>query len=293
MRFVAASIIRPSAGERKAVMNLLKSEKQLAVIATLVEGNSVRSTERLTGVHRDTILRLVVKVGEHCEAIMLEQMRDLRCRRLQSDEIWTYVLKHQRRLSYEERHAPGMGDQWVFVAVDAETKLIPHFEVGKRNMVTAYRFMETLKARLAEAFRFQLTTDGFVPYIGAVERAWGADAPDFAQLVKLYGALPAGPGRYAPPKILEAIPSVVHGNPDPEHISTSYVERQNLTIRMACRRFTRLTNAFSKKLDNLKAALALHFAYYNFVRIHRSLRVTPAMAAGVTDRVWELSDLLA
>jgi IS1 family transposase len=175
---------------------------------------------------------------------------------------------------------------------DGETKLIPHFEVGKRNMVTAYKFMETLKARLAEG-RFQLTTDRFVPYIGAVERAWGMDAPHFAQFVKLFGALPAGPGRYAPSKMLEAVPTVVYGNPDPEYISTSYVERQNLTIRMACRRFTRLTNAFSKKLENLKAALALHFTWYNFVRIHRTLRVTPARAAGVTGRVWELRELLA
>ncbi len=140
--------------------------------------------------------------------------------------------------------------------------------------------MNTLRTRLHERFRFQLTTDGFVPYIGAVEMAWGADAPDFAQLVKLYGAIAPGPARYAPPKIVEAVPTVIHGTPDPEHISTSYIERQNLTARIAYRRFTRLTNAFSKKLDNLRAALALHFAWYNFVRIHRSLRVTPATSVG-------------
>jgi len=151
---------------------------------------------------------------------------------------------------------------------------------------------ELLKARLADAFRFQLTTDGFVPYIGAVEHAWGADAPNFAQLVKLYGASLPGPARYAPPKIVEAVPTVIHGHPDPAQISTSYIERQNPTVRMACRRFTRLTNAFSKKLENLKAALALHFAWYNPVRIHRSLRITPAMAAGVTQRVWELGELV-
>jgi len=236
-------------------------------------------------------MRLTIRVGEQCQKIMAEQMKNLRCPKLQADEIWTYVLKHQRRLKYEERYSPGMGDQYVFVAIDADSKLIPHFEVGKRNMVTAYRFMETLKGRLVEAFRPQLTTDGFVQYIGAVERAWGMDAPHFAQLVKLFAALPAGPGRYAPPKMLEAVPTVVYGQPDPQaYISTSYVERQNLTIRMACRRFTRLTNAFSKKLENLKAALALHFAWYNFVRIHRSLRVTPAMAAA--DRVWDVAELL-
>jgi len=292
-RFVAAPMIRPSAENGKATMNVLKADKQLAIISALVEGNSIRSIERMTGVHRDTIMRLTVRVGERCQEILSERMRGLECRRVQVDEIWTYCYKKQARLSHEERHAPTMGDQYVFVALDADSKLVPCFEVGKRNMVTAYRFMDTLKARLAEKRRFQLTSDGFVPYIGAVEHAWGADAPDFGQLIKSYGALPAGPGRYAPPSLLDAIPSVVHGQPDPAHISTSFIERQNLTIRMACRRFTRLTNAFSKKLENLKAALALHFAHYNFVRIHGSLRVTPAMAAGVTNRTWDLEELIA
>ena len=186
-----------------------------------------------------------------------------------------------------------MGDQYCFVGIDAETKLIPHFDIGKRNMVTTYRFMAALKARLAEGFRFQLTTGGFVPYIGAVEHAWGVDAPDFGQLVKVYGATLPGPARYASAKIVEAVPTVVHGTPDPALISTSFVQRQNLTVRMACRRFTRLTNGFSKKLENLKAALALHFTWYNLVRIHRTLRITPAMAAGVTDRAWELAELVA
>lgn len=273
-------------------MYVLKAEKKLAVISCLVEGNSIRSTERLTGVHRDTIMRLLVRTGERCQTILAETMRNLRCRSLQVDELWTYVQKKQARLSFEDRLRLDVGDQYAFVAIDAETKLIPHFDVGKRNMVTAYRFMDALKARLAESFRFQLTTDGFVPYIGAVEHAWGADAPDFGQLVKLYGASLPGPARYSPPKILEAVPTVVHGAPDPALISTSFIERQNLTVRMACRRFTRLTNGFSKKLENLKAALAVHFAWYNLVRIHRSLRITPAMAAGVTDRVWALDELL-
>lgn len=274
-------------------MNVLKKDKQLAVIGALVEGNSIRSTERMTGVHRDTIMRLLVRVGEGCQEILDQTMQGVRCRSLQVDELWTFVYKKQARLSFEERFTPEMGDQYCFVAIDAETKLIPHFDVGKRNMVTAYRFMEGLRVRLNGNGRFQLTTDGFVPYIGAVEMAWGADAPDFAQLVKMYGAVPPGPSRYAPPKIVEAVPTVVHGNPDPALISTSFIERQNLTVRMACRRFTRLTNGFSKKLDHLKAALALHFAWYNLVRIHRSLRMTPGMAAGVTDRVWELQELLA
>ena len=272
-------------------MNVLKPEKKLAVVSVLVEGSSLRSIERMTGVHRDTIMRLLVNVGDHCAALMDEHLRGLTCRRIQVDELWTYCRKKQARLSYEERFSPEMGDQWAFFAIDADTKLVPHFEVGKRNMATAYKLMDALKAKLDP--KFQLTTDGFVPYIGAVERAWGANAPDFAQLVKVYGATAPGPARYSPPKIVEAVPTVVWGNPDPAHISTSYIERANLTVRMACRRFTRLTNAFSKKLGNLKAALALHFAWYNFVRIHRTLRVTPAMAAGVTDRVWEMKELLA
>ncbi len=281
--------VRPSASERKAVVNSLKPEKKLAVITTLVEGNSIRSTERLTGVHRDTIMRLTLRTGEHCNAILAETMRGLRCQSLQVDELWTFVQKKQARLSFEDRLRLDVGDQYCFFAIDAETMLIPHLDVGRRNMVTAYRFMEALKARLAEAHRFQLTTDGFVPYIGAVEHAWGADAPDFGQLVKLYGASLPGPARYSPPKILEAVPTVVHGTPDPALISTSFVERANLSVRMACRRFTRLTNGFSKKLENLKAALGLWFAYYNLCRIHMTLRVTPAMA----DRVWELAELVA
>jgi IS1 family transposase len=212
-------------------VNILKPDKQLAVVSHLVEGCSIRSIERLTDIHRDTIMRLLVRVGENCRAIMDRTMRNLSL--VQVDELWTFVQKKQARLSFEDRFNREVGDQYAFVAIDAETKLIPHFDVGKRDMVTAYRFMDGLKARLAEAFRFQLTTDGFVPYIGAVEHTWGADAPDFAQLVKLYGASLPGPARYAPPKIVEAVPTVVHGHPDPAEISTSYIERQNLTVRMA------------------------------------------------------------
>lgn len=174
---------------------------------------------------------------------------------------------------------------------DLESKLIPTFLVGKRDGQTALAFMEELRRRLAENGRIQLTTDGLNAYIGAVEEAFGADV-DYAQLVKMYGAESAGDGRYAPPRVTETVSTVINGNPDPERICTSYVERQNLSMRMMMRRFTRLTNAFSKKLANLKAALALHFAFYNFCRIHRTLRVTPAMQAGVTDRVWDLAELL-
>jgi len=275
----------------EAPMNVLKPAKKLAVLSALVEGNSIRSVSRMTGVHKTTILKLLVQVGERCQALMDATLRGLSPRSLQVDEIWTFVWKKQRRVTFEERFDPEIGDQYVFYAIDAETKLVPHFDVGKRNMVTAYRFMEGLRGRM-NGHRFQLTTDGFVPYIGAVEMAWGADAPDFAQLIKLFGSVNPGPSRYSPARIIDAVPTVIHGTPNPRLVSTSYIERANLSLRMACRRFTRLTNAFSKKLDNLKAAVALFFAYYNFCRIHGSLRITPAMAAGVTDRVWSLEELL-
>ena len=291
MRLVAASSLRPSAQKRKAAMNVLKPEKQLVVLSALVEGVSIRSIERMTGIHRDTIMRLLVRVGGHCSELLDERMRGLRCQRVQVDEIWTYVGRKQARLAYEERFDPEVGDQYVFVAMDAETKLVPWFEVGKRNATVATRFMGALKTRLTG--HFQLTTDGFTPYIGAVDSAWGAESPDFGMLVKAFRGTAGGPRGYLPAKFLDAVKTIVWGQPDPAHISTSYIERQNLTIRMACRRFTRLTNAFSKKLDNLKAALALHFCWYNFVRIHRSLKVTPAMAAGVTDRVWGLEEIIA
>lgn len=273
-------------------MNTLKAEKKLAVLAALVEGNSIRSTERMTGVHRDTILRLLVEVGEHCLEILEERMRGFHSRYIEADEIWCYVFKKEGRLTAKDRtEHPERGDQYVFVALDAESKLIPTFRVGKRDGQTALAFMEDLGRRLAENGRIQLTTDGLNAYIGAVEEVFGSEV-DYAQLVKMYGAEPAGDGRYAPPRVTETVSTTINGNPDPERVCTSYVERQNLTMRMMMRRFTRLTNAFSKKLENLKAALALHFAYYNFCRIHRTLKVTPAMEAGLTDRVWGLDDLL-
>ncbi len=273
-------------------MNTLPKEKQLAVLSALVEGNSIRSVERMTGVSQVTILRLLVRTGERCLALLEERMRGFHSRYIEADEIWCYVYKKEGQLTAEDRaFHPERGDQYVFVALDAESKLIPAFTVGKRDGQTALAFMEKLRCRLAENGRIQLTTDGLNAYIGAVEETFGADV-DYAQLVKLYGAEPAGDGRYAPPRVTETISTTINGNPDPDRICTSYVERQNLTMRMMMRRFTRLTNAFSKKLANLKAALALHFAYYNFCRIHRTLRVTPAMQAGVTDRVWGLDELL-
>lgn len=271
-------------------MNKLKKEKQLAVISALVEGNSIRSVERMTGIHRDTIMRLLNRVGERCLGLLDEHMRGFHSRRLQVDEIWTFVRKKEGRLTGSECLDREIGDQYVFVALDAETKLVPTFTIGKRDGETALSFMTDLQQRLNGNGRIQLTTDGLNAYLGAVEEAFGADV-DYAQLVKLYGAVNPGPGRYSPPRVTATISTPITGNPDPRHISTSYVERHNLTIRMQIRRFTRLTNAFSKKLSNLKAALALYFAYYNFVRIHRTLRMTPAMAARITDRIWDLEEL--
>lgn len=268
-------------------MNVLKREKQLAVISALAEGNSIRSIERMTGVHRDTIMRLTNRVGEGCLRLLDERMRDLPCQRIQCDEIWTYVAKKQKRV--RDLAAVEIGDQYVFVALDADTKLVPSFVVGKRDFRVARSFIRDLRGHLAN--RVQLTTDGFRPYLTAVESSFGADV-DYAQLVKIYGTETPDESRYSPPRIIEAIPVAVTGNPAFEHISTSYVERQNLTIRMQVRRFTRLTNAYSKKLPNLKAALALHFAHYNFVRVHSTLKVAPAVMAGLERYTWSTSDLL-
>ena len=269
-------------------MNVLKMEKKVAVISALVEGNSIRSIERMTNVHRDTIMRLVLSVGDHCASLLDEKMRNLPCRLVQCDEIWTYVGKKQRRVNGKDNPLE-VGDQYVFVALDAETKLIPCFRVGKRDVETTWYFIQDLEQRLAR--RVQLTTDGFRPYVNAVEDAFGANV-DYAMLVKLYGSPRAAEERYSPDEIVNAIPISVTGNPQPWRISTSHVERQNLTLRMQLRRFTRLTNAFSKKLENLKASLALHFAWYNFCRVHSSLRVTPALAAVISSELWSLSGLL-
>jgi IS1 family transposase len=269
-------------------MNVLSMEQKIDVLSAMVEGNSIRSVERMTGVHRDTIMRLVVKVGMKCADLMDERLRRLHCRRIQADEIWTYVGKKEKRVGYGD-DASEVGDQYVFVAMDSETKLIPCFRVGKRDSVTTYYFIQDLQERLAN--RVQLTTDGFRPYKDAIDDAFGMDV-DYAMLVKVYSNSGQADTRYSPGEIVDVRTIPITGAPNPRLISTSHIERQNLTIRMQLRRFTRLTNAFSKKLVNLKAACALHFAHYNFCRVHSSLRVTPAMAAGVTERVRELEELV-
>jgi IS1 family transposase len=248
----------------------------------------MRSTERMTNTHRDTVMRLLVQVGEGCGKLMDEQMRGLSCRRLQVDEIWSYVGKKQRRVTADD-DASRVGDQWTFVALDADTKLVPAYRIGKRDLPTATAFLTDLSERLAN--RVQLSSDALAAYVDATEQAFGADV-DYGQVVEVFEAEPMGPGRYSPPQVIAAERKIVAGGPDLAHISTSYVEWQNLTMRMSMRRFTRLTNASSKKVENLQAAVALHFAHYNFVRLHKTLRVTPAMAAGVASRLWSLEDLV-
>lgn len=269
-------------------MNRLNLARRTQIINCLVEGNSIRSTERMTETHRDTVMRLMVQVGTGCHAIMNEQMRDLSCRRVQVDEIWAYVGKKQRMVTANDDRTR-VGDMWTFVALDPDTKLVPAYRVGKRTRQHAVAFMGDLSERLTN--RVQLSSDALNTYVDAVERAFGAGV-DYGQAVKFYEAEAIGPGRYSPPRVIAQEKTVVVGNPDQAHISTSLVERQNLTMRMSMRRFTRLTNAFSKKVENLQAAVALHFAHYNFVRLHKSLRVTPAMAAGVENRTWTLEELV-
>jgi IS1 family transposase len=269
-------------------MNRLPLARRTQVINCLVEGNSIRSTERMTDTHRDTIMRLMVEVGQGCAALANEQMHDLSCSRIQVDEIWSYVRMKQARIP-RGTDRTAIGDQWTFVALDADTKLVPTYRVGKRTRETAVAFIADLSDRLSN--RVQISSDSLRSYVDAVERAFGADV-DYGQIVKFYDAEPVGPGRYAPPRVTGAEKTVITGAPDRRHISTSFVERQNLTMRMSMRRFTRLTNAFSKKLENLQAAVALHFAHYNLVRVHKTLRVTPAMAAGVSDRLWSLEQLV-
>ena len=269
-------------------MSRLSLDKQSQIIAGLVEGNSIRSMERMTDTHRDTIMRLGVRVGQGCAKIMDEQMRNLTCKRLQADEIWAYVGKKQAQvIGQDDRQR--VGDQWTFVALDPDTKLVPSYLVGKRTTKNAVIFMNDLASRLTN--RVQLSTDGLNSYVTAVEEAFGVDV-DYGQIVKAYEAEPVEPGRYSPPRVVSAEKAVVVGRPVKADISTSHVERQNLTMRMSMRRFTRLTNGFSKKLENLEAAVALHFCHYNFCRLHKTLKVTPAMAAGVSQRLWSIEELV-
>lgn len=268
--------------------NILKREKQEQVIAALVEGSSARSVERMTGVHRDTILRLMARVGAACDNLMDREMRNLRCRKIQVDEVWGFVGKKQRHLK-EDDDALVLGDTWTWVALDSDTKIVPTFWVGKRDAYAARAFIADLSERLAG--RVQLSADALGAYVGAIRAEFGRNV-DFGQIVKSYEADAAGPGRYSPPNVMRIERRAVFGNPDPDHISTSHVERNNLTIRMQMRRMTRLTNGFSKSLANHAAATALHFGHYNYVRRHSTIKTTPAVAAGVASEPWTIGDLL-
>jgi len=268
--------------------NVLPRDKQNAVISAIVEGVSIRSIERMTGVHRDTIMRLMVKVGEACQRLMDRMMTDLPCLEIEVDEIWGFVAKKQRHLNASD-DPNEKGDTWTFVAIDPETKLIPCFLTGKRDAETTRAFITDLASRLAN--RVQISSDALPHYARAIDEAFNCEV-DYARVVKSFESDAQGNGRYSPPRVTGVEKSAIIGDPDLRMASTSYVERQNLSIRMSNRRMTRLTNAFSKKLANHKAAMALHFANYNLCRVHRSLRVTPAMAAGVTDHVWDVADLV-
>ena len=270
-------------------MNVLSIVTRKQILAALVEGNSLRAISRMTGVSRNTINKLLLDLGAACSTYQDKTFVNLKCKKLQCDEIWSFVGCKQKNVT-PANEENGWGDVWTWVALDSETKLVPTWLVGTRDAGAAYHFMHDLAGRLAS--RVQLTTDGHKPYLSAVEDAFGADI-DYATLVKIYGNAPeGGEVRYSPAQCMGARKAVISGKPDFKHISTSMVERQNLTMRMSMRRFTRLTNGFSKKVENHEAAIAVHYMFYNFGRIHQSLRVTPAMEAGVSDHVWELEEIL-
>jgi IS1 family transposase len=271
-------------------MNRLPLDERVRILAALVEGNSIRGTCRMTGAAKGTVLRLLADVGDACSSYMDETMRDLSCRRLQLDELWSFCHAKEKNVPAERRGEDGIGDVWTWIAIDAETKLIPTFLLGKRDSYSCNEFIRDLAQRLGPQ-RVQVTTDGFGAYKPAISREFFGRV-DFAQVVKEFGLDPAEPERrYSPSVVTGLTKTVIAGNPDPDHMHTSYVERQNLTLRMSSRRFTRLTNAFSKKAENLARALALHFMHYNFCRKHQTVKTTPAIAAGLTDRLWTLHDL--
>lgn len=261
--------------------NILNKDKQIAIVGALAEGSSIRSIERITGVHRDTIMRLGVRVGQGCTALMDSRMRNLGCARLEMDEIWGFVGKKDRNLREGEE---GKGSVWTFCAIDADTKLVPAFKVGQRDLATAKTFVDDVASRMRT--RVQISTDGLRAYVDAIEQSFGGDV-DYAQIVKTYGSVETTDNRrYSAPQFVSSEKTVIQGSPKYDLISTSYVERLNATTRLHMRRLTRLTLAFSKKLENFEAAVGLHFAYYNFVKRHNTLRCTPAMAAGVTGTFW-------
>jgi IS1 family transposase len=270
-------------------MNKLSREKQAQVISALVEGSSINSTVRMTGVHKTTILKLLARLGSACADYQDRTLVNLKCKRIQVDEIWQFVYAKEKNVPAEKKGQFGYGDVWTWVGIDADTKLVPSFLVGNRDAKSATMFIEDLANRLAG--RVQLTSDGLKVYLDAVEGAFGADI-DYSMLVKMYESTQEET-RYSPAKCVACETRKIMGNPDPAHISTSFVERQNLSMRMGMRRFTRLTNAFSKKVENHAYHVALFYMHYNFCRVHTTLRVTPAMEAGLAGHIWTIEEMIA
>lgn len=273
-------------------MNILATDKRAHILNCLVEGCSMRSTARLTGAAKKTVERLLVSAGTACAEYQDRVMRNLPCKLLQVDEVWSFVQCKQKNVPERLKGREGIGDTWTWIVMDSKSKLVPCWHIGKRDAKAAYTVINNLAPRLAH--RVQMTTDGLRAYVEAIEGAFGADI-DYAQLVKLYGNEnnPTNEVRYSPAECTGAVKTTITGNPVKRLISTSHIERQNLSVRMGNRRFTRLTNAFSKKLENHKHAAAIYFMHYNFCRIHQTLRVTPAMEAGLTDHVWSLEEVVA
>jgi len=273
-------------------MNKTNIEKRAQILRCLVDGNSIRATARICDVAINTVVKLLCDAGRACSLFQDKKLNDLSCKRIQCDEIWSFIYAKDKNAPEKMKRKGKAGDVWTWTAIDADSKLAICWQVGPRDAGMAYEFIHDLKGRLRS--RVQLTTDGLKVYLNAIEDAFGSDI-DYALLIKMYGNSQDGrdSGKYSPGMCTGSRTYAVTGNPDYNHVSTSFVERQNLTMRMNMRRFTRLTNAFSKKLENHVHAVSLHFMYYNFCRIHQSLRITPAMAAGVTDHVWEIEEIIA
>jgi IS1 family transposase len=272
-------------------MKILDRQARAHILHLLCEGNSIRSVTRLTGASKNTVVKLMLDAGKACFAYHNENVRNVTTKRVQVDEIWSFTYAKQKNVARAKRQDLAYGDTWTWTALDADSKMILSYLVGARDGAYAIAFMDDLRSRLAN--RVQLTSDGHRAYLEAVEGAFGGDI-DYAILHKVYGAAPeSAKGRYSPAECIGAEKHMIEGDPDPAHVSTSYVERSNLTVRMHMRRFTRLTNAFSKKVENHAYAVALHMMYYNFVRLHSKLRMSPAMAAGVSKRLWEIGDIVA
>lgn len=270
-------------------MNRLNTAKRAQIVAALVEGNSLRSVTRMTGVSINTVTKLLVELGTACHWFHDEHVRNVTAKRIEADEIWTFCYARRENVPAAKKGEFGFGDVWTWVGLDADSKLVLSWTVGRRDAQTGYEFMHDLADRLAN--RVQLTTDGLHAYLVAVDSAFGNDI-DYARLIKVYGADPNAERRYAPPVCISSKEEVVSGTPDPGYISTSYIERQNLTMRMSMRRFTRLTNGHSKKIQNHCHAIALHYMHYNFGRKQVALKGTPAMAAGLADHVWTIEEIV-